>query len=279
MPWSQIYDPFGALAASTLVAAIPVLVLLGTLALFKWHAHNAALAGLAAALVVAIGAFHTKLDDDFRVVAATKEEAAEIRRGMQAVEERITKDMDPLVAASQMDVDEVVTPGELRMWLEAMLEMSYQSTGYRRVKNPRLWSLHDLDVLTGGARCRGRSRRGRATRWTCGLPPSGGGAICRSPARCWGRGRLPVPSCRAGGRSGWSFPPACGAASATCPPAIAAWPSAGAIFSSGSHPSMSERRPPRPPPPAPHCPLCGVEPAVAVLAHPGACCGRCQRLT
>ena len=51
MPWPQIYDPFGALAVSTLVAAIPVVVLLGTLALLKWHAHNAALAGLAAALV------------------------------------------------------------------------------------------------------------------------------------------------------------------------------------------------------------------------------------
>src|SRR3954467_13717520 len=58
MLWSQSYDPFGALAVSTLVAAIPVVVLLGTLALLKWHAHNAALAGLAAALVVAIGAFH-----------------------------------------------------------------------------------------------------------------------------------------------------------------------------------------------------------------------------
>ena len=58
MPWPQIYDPFGALGVSTLIAAIPVVVLLGTLALLKWHAHNAALAGLAAALVVAIGAFH-----------------------------------------------------------------------------------------------------------------------------------------------------------------------------------------------------------------------------
>ena len=58
MLWSQAYDPFGALAVSTLVAAIPVVVLLGTLALLKWHAHNAALAGLAAALAVAIGAFH-----------------------------------------------------------------------------------------------------------------------------------------------------------------------------------------------------------------------------
>jgi lactate permease len=58
MPWPQTYDPFGAFWLSTLVAAIPVVVLLGTLALLKWHAHNAALAGLGAALAVAIGAFH-----------------------------------------------------------------------------------------------------------------------------------------------------------------------------------------------------------------------------
>ena len=58
MPWSQVYDPFGAMWLSTLVAALPVIVLLGGLALFKWHAHTAAVAGLAAALVVAIGAFH-----------------------------------------------------------------------------------------------------------------------------------------------------------------------------------------------------------------------------
>jgi acetyl-CoA carboxylase biotin carboxyl carrier protein len=28
--------------------------------------------------------------------------------------------------------------------------MSYQSLGYRRVKNPRIWSLHDLHALTEG---------------------------------------------------------------------------------------------------------------------------------
>jgi lactate permease len=57
MPWSQVYDPLGAWWLSTLLAALPVLVLLGGLAILKWHAHTAALAGLAAALVVAIAAF------------------------------------------------------------------------------------------------------------------------------------------------------------------------------------------------------------------------------
>ncbi len=98
---------------------------------------------------LAIGAFNTKLDDEFRVVAASPAEAEEIRRGMQAVEERIGRDMDPVLAASQRDVDEIVTPGELRLWIASAVEMAYQATGYRRVKNPRIWSLHDLDVITG----------------------------------------------------------------------------------------------------------------------------------
>jgi lactate permease len=58
MPWSQVYDPLGAMWLSTLVAALPVIVLLGGLAVLKWHAHTAAVAGLATALAVAIWAFH-----------------------------------------------------------------------------------------------------------------------------------------------------------------------------------------------------------------------------
>ena len=57
MPWSQNYDPLGSLLLSTLLAALPVIVLLGGLAVLRLQAHVAALAGLAAALVVAIGVF------------------------------------------------------------------------------------------------------------------------------------------------------------------------------------------------------------------------------
>jgi acetyl-CoA carboxylase carboxyltransferase component len=97
---------------------------------------------------LAIGAFNTKLDDDFRVAAEDEAEAEKIRKGMQAVEDRITADMDPVKAAARRDVDEIVRPAELRAYLEAMVTMAYQSIGYRRVKNPRIWSLHDLKVLT-----------------------------------------------------------------------------------------------------------------------------------
>jgi lactate permease len=56
--WQQIYDPAGSPLLSTLLAALPVVVLLGALALFKIQAHIAALIGLVAALAIAIFAFH-----------------------------------------------------------------------------------------------------------------------------------------------------------------------------------------------------------------------------
>jgi acetyl-CoA carboxylase carboxyltransferase component len=98
---------------------------------------------------LAIGAFNAKLDDDFNIVADGEDEAEKIRRGMKAVEQRIDGDLDPVLAAAQMDVDEIVAPAELRLYLEAAVAMAYQSIGYRRIKNPRIWSLHDLEVLRG----------------------------------------------------------------------------------------------------------------------------------
>ncbi len=57
-PWSQGYDPTGHWWLSTLIAALPVVVLLGSLALGHVKAHYAALLGLATALLVAIFGFH-----------------------------------------------------------------------------------------------------------------------------------------------------------------------------------------------------------------------------
>jgi lactate permease len=57
MLWSQNYDPFGQMAVSTIVAALPIVVLLGGLAFLHMKAHYAALAGLATALVVSVAAF------------------------------------------------------------------------------------------------------------------------------------------------------------------------------------------------------------------------------
>ena len=55
MTWTQTYTPVGnSLLASALVAAIPVVVLLGLLAFFHVRAHLAALAGLLAALLIAV---------------------------------------------------------------------------------------------------------------------------------------------------------------------------------------------------------------------------------
>src|SRR5262249_61858965 len=58
MTWTQNYAPLGNLFLSALVAALPVIVLLGSLAFFHVKAHVAALLGLATALLVAILVFH-----------------------------------------------------------------------------------------------------------------------------------------------------------------------------------------------------------------------------
>jgi len=55
--WTQVYDPFGHWWLSTLVAAIPILVLLTLLAGFRVRPHLCAMAGAAAAMIIAIVAF------------------------------------------------------------------------------------------------------------------------------------------------------------------------------------------------------------------------------
>ena len=56
--WQQNYDPTGHWQLSTLLAALPVIVLLGTLAIMHVQAHNAALLGLATSILIASGVFH-----------------------------------------------------------------------------------------------------------------------------------------------------------------------------------------------------------------------------
>jgi lactate permease len=55
--WTQVYDPAGHWWLSTLIAALPIIVLLGLLAGLKVRAHLCAIAGAATAVVVAILAF------------------------------------------------------------------------------------------------------------------------------------------------------------------------------------------------------------------------------
>src|SRR5215831_13944258 len=58
MRWTQVYDPFGHWWLSTIVAALPIIVLFGLLAGFKVKPHLCAIAGACTAMGVAILFFH-----------------------------------------------------------------------------------------------------------------------------------------------------------------------------------------------------------------------------
>lgn len=57
MQWAQVYDPLGSPVLSTLLSLIPIVLLLGGIAVFRMKAHHSALMGLAGALGVAIVGF------------------------------------------------------------------------------------------------------------------------------------------------------------------------------------------------------------------------------
>lgn len=57
MAWQQVYNPTGSVALSTAFAAVPVVVLLGTLAVLRMKAHWSAILGLVSALAVAVFVF------------------------------------------------------------------------------------------------------------------------------------------------------------------------------------------------------------------------------
>jgi len=97
---------------------------------------------------LAIATYNTRLDDDFEIATDDPEERAEIERGMAATAARIEQDMDPVASAARMDTDEVVPLADIRAWLEVAVEAAYQATGYRTVRNPRIWSIHDLEALS-----------------------------------------------------------------------------------------------------------------------------------
>jgi len=57
MDWRQVYDPLSSVGLSTFLAALPIVILLGGLALFRLRAHVAALLGLGASLLTAVLVF------------------------------------------------------------------------------------------------------------------------------------------------------------------------------------------------------------------------------
>ena len=100
---------------------------------------------------LAIATYNKALDDDFEIATRNPEDRRLLEAGMRETAGRIERDMDPYAAAARGDTDEVVKLHELRPWLEAMVEMSYQATGNRRIRNPRIWTFHDMEALCSGS--------------------------------------------------------------------------------------------------------------------------------
>jgi 3-methylcrotonyl-CoA carboxylase beta subunit len=93
-----------------------------------------------------IGAFRTKLDDNFQVNVDDAKRNL-IKTKMKSLEDNIERDMNPYCVANNLDVDEIIKVGEIRKYLSYFVEASYQSYGIRRIKNSRIWSIHDINSL------------------------------------------------------------------------------------------------------------------------------------
>ena len=63
MGWTQVYDPLDSPWLSPLLAALPVVLLLGLLASGRVSAHMAALAGLLSAWIIAVLAYVPAMDN------------------------------------------------------------------------------------------------------------------------------------------------------------------------------------------------------------------------
>jgi len=97
---------------------------------------------------LAIGTFRTKLDHNFNIRTKNTVERNLIKSQINSLEKKIERDMYPYLSANTLDVDEIIKAVEIRKYLLYLVEASYQSHNIRRVKNSRIWSLHDLQSIS-----------------------------------------------------------------------------------------------------------------------------------
>ena len=136
MIWSQEYDPLGNAALSTICAALPVLVLLGTLGVLRVRAHHAALYGLGTSLIIATLVFGMPA----RMAVATAADALE-----EAIAGRID-DRREIPAPSAPRRGERMVSVPPSMALKAVVYLAVQDAGISNSELARRMKLDEKEA-------------------------------------------------------------------------------------------------------------------------------------
>merc|ERR1712232_241753 len=100
-----------------------------------------------------IGTFRTNLDENFKIITKSIDKKKDIQEQMRKLEKKIERDMNPYLSANVLNIDEIIKCVEIRKYLSCLIEASYQSVNVRRIKNSRIWSIHDLNHLYLSQNC------------------------------------------------------------------------------------------------------------------------------
>ena len=96
---------------------------------------------------LSLGTFRTIINIKYKQTNQSFIHKTNIINKVTILTQKIEKDMNPYFSANNLNIDELIKINEIRQYLLYFIEASYQLYGARRVKNSRIWSLHDINSL------------------------------------------------------------------------------------------------------------------------------------